>query len=462
MYRIVCDGTTIADSRRSAYGVMDGKISEGINNIGGCEFTLLANNPMRNLVVPRSSMIEVYENDSLLWDGRAMNVTDKRGYLTVECDGPLSFFYDTVIAPFSFNGTFKGLVQKIVTEHNNQLLHAGRLFTLGSVGLPDYTGQISYVLKDYSSTWDVIADVLKTYGGEITSSKTDSGHEITWRKDSGYKNSQEIWSGKNLISVSVERSGEDFYTGILPIGKDGITVETVNNNSKILRDIDATAVYGDFVKPIEFDAETPDALLVAAKAQLAGSAKVAEKIEATAFDLHCTNKEIEPFSVGDHVRIVSPAQKLDNIVRVTERTVCFPNVSKSTITLGGERVSISSQKTAATYAKRIRAVQATANNASTVAHAAQVNANEVKANTGGMKFITGTGTIPYGETSGSVAVNFGFTFSEPPVVVTSQVFETNNVIVKDNDITTTGFTARVSSGFSSSGSRSFRWIAIGL
>ena len=80
---------------------------------------------------------------------------------------------------------------------------------------------------------------------------------------------------------------------------------------------------------------------------------------------------------------------------------------------------------------------------------------------GGKKIITGSARISYSTTSKEATVSFGHTYNNPPVVLVSQVFDDANIIVKNNKITTTGFTATVAGVFSTSGSRSFNWIAIG-
>lgn len=62
----------------------------------------------------------------------------------------------------------------------------------------------------------------------------------------------------------------------------------------------------------------------------------------------------------------------------------------------------------------------------------------------------------------SVHVAFPSPFASRPVVLTSQVFEVNSIIVKEEDITNTGFTARV--GAVENGGentyRNFAWVAI--
>lgn len=73
----------------------------------------------------------------------------------------------------------------------------------------------------------------------------------------------------------------------------------------------------------------------------------------------------------------------------------------------------------------------------------------------------GTATINFSSSAvSSVKVTFNKTFNNKPVITTNQVFDDANIVVKDEDITTTGFTARIKQ-MSSNGSRIFRWIAIG-
>lgn len=72
----------------------------------------------------------------------------------------------------------------------------------------------------------------------------------------------------------------------------------------------------------------------------------------------------------------------------------------------------------------------------------------------------GTATISH-STSRDTSVNVVFTspFTKKPMVLVSQVFNESNIVVKQEDITINGFTAKLSP-VSSNGSRQFSWIAI--
>lgn len=73
---------------------------------------------------------------------------------------------------------------------------------------------------------------------------------------------------------------------------------------------------------------------------------------------------------------------------------------------------------------------------------------------------SGTATIEYSAThTTTVDVKFPVKFATAPVVMVSQVFNETNIVVRQEDITTTGFTAKLVA-VGSSGYRDFSWLAI--
>lgn len=74
---------------------------------------------------------------------------------------------------------------------------------------------------------------------------------------------------------------------------------------------------------------------------------------------------------------------------------------------------------------------------------------------------TGTATISFGTSTKTAKVTFPKAYKAAPVVLLSQVFDDTNIVVQNYKPTTTGFTAMVTGAFSSTGSRSFQWVAIG-
>lgn len=81
---------------------------------------------------------------------------------------------------------------------------------------------------------------------------------------------------------------------------------------------------------------------------------------------------------------------------------------------------------------------------------------------GGAKVITGTATIDYGTSMKYADVTFGYTFQNPPFVIAMQVFNGVPVACMIGSVTKTGARFSLQGDFTSSGSREFRWLAIGV
>lgn len=80
---------------------------------------------------------------------------------------------------------------------------------------------------------------------------------------------------------------------------------------------------------------------------------------------------------------------------------------------------------------------------------------------GGLCIQTGTASIEYGSGAKTAQVTFGKAYTQPPQVLAMQVFDSVPLTVHTSDVKPAGFTARVAGGFSTSGTRSFGWIAVG-
>ncbi|WP_405382639.1 phage tail protein [Phascolarctobacterium sp.] len=88
------------------------------------------------------------------------------------------------------------------------------------------------ITKTYCSMWDVIKQMKRTYTAELvvdSINKTLSFYE-QYGEDRGAYFIEDL----NLRKASGEKTTYDFYTAILPIGKDGLTIESVNGGSRII------------------------------------------------------------------------------------------------------------------------------------------------------------------------------------------------------------------------------------
>lgn len=78
----------------------------------------------------------------------------------------------------------------------------------------------------------------------------------------------------------------------------------------------------------------------------------------------------------------------------------------------------------------------------------------------GIQYGTASITTKTSGSNSSVTVTFPTAFSSVPKVIVSQVFNEKNIVILKDNISATGFTALLESGFSSVVTREFDWLAI--
>ena len=83
-----------------------------------------------------------------------------------------------------------------------------------------------------SSSWDILKKIADTFRLEMTIDSLNK--KIIYKEKIGEDKGCYFSDQLNLVSLSSQSDTTNFYTRILPIGKDGLTIESVNNGSKFL------------------------------------------------------------------------------------------------------------------------------------------------------------------------------------------------------------------------------------
>ena len=83
-----------------------------------------------------------------------------------------------------------------------------------------------------SSSWDVLKKIADTFRFEMTIDSLNK--KIIYKEKVGEDKGCYFSDQLNLVSLSSQSDTTNFYTRILPLGKDGLTIESVNNGSKFL------------------------------------------------------------------------------------------------------------------------------------------------------------------------------------------------------------------------------------
>lgn len=342
LYRVVCDGTDILDYSSKDLVLLAPDLELEINTAGSFEFVMPPYHRYYDIVQMFTSTIEVYEDEECIWFGRPVEEKiDFYKQKKIYCEGPLSFFNDTVQRQGEFNQiSLERFFKDTITRHNQQIDDPNRQFVCYYRMGTDYV----YRKLDYESTYDVLTGMcLDTNGGYLFFGRADGVNYIEWRKDMPYTCNQSIQFGLNLLNYSSSFDGSDFATCILPLGESSrdevtgedtyVTIADINGGDDVLRS-EAADTYGTIIKVERWsDYTSPHDLLMDAQKWLEDTQFNASSIECSAADLHSKDGNYELFRVGQMVHCVSNPHLVDKDFPLSKMSLRLDSAVKI-ITLG--------------------------------------------------------------------------------------------------------------------------------
>lgn len=243
---------------------------------------------------------------------------------------------DSIQRPYSFQGSPNDLFKQFINTHNSQVEDTKK-FVIRNVNVPDSNNYINRENSNYSNTWEAINDkLIKLNGGHIKTGALQNGQRyIDYRSEYTHLNTQIIQFGENLLDITQYVKAEDIKTAIIPLGKDKLTIESVNNGKDFIYDETAVALFGWIWDTVEFsDVTAAQNLLTKGQNHLSSVINESITIDLSAVDLHNLNCDIERFKVGDWVRVISIPHKLDRHFLVSKLTLNLDNPKSSKLTLG--------------------------------------------------------------------------------------------------------------------------------
>lgn len=139
----------------------------------------------------------------------------------------------------------------------------------------------------------------------------------------------------NLRKLSAKSDSYDFYTSIFPVGKNGMTIESVNNGSKYLENYSYSKKKKTYLW-IDDSYDDPQALLEDAELKLEDLAKPASSYSAEIWDLaKCKpGYNILSFSLGDTITLIDKELGIREKQRIKKLVEYPQDPSKNTCELG--------------------------------------------------------------------------------------------------------------------------------
>lgn len=256
IYRVIMDGNDILNYQERQFILVNPSLNMELNTAGSFEFTMPPAHAFYDNVMPLSSTIAVYEDETLLWFGRPVEIeTDYYKQKTVYCEGALAFFNDSVQRPREYDHISLHTFFRTVIESHNTQVGEYRQFTVGTITVPDKT---VYRKLNYDATFDVLKkQCLNAEGGYLFLRRENGTNYIDWYKEMPYASNQPVEFGLNLLDMHSNFDGSSIATCVLPLGDTDtetglpLTVESVNDGSDVIES-EAVAEYGRITKAISF------------------------------------------------------------------------------------------------------------------------------------------------------------------------------------------------------------------
>ncbi len=235
-YRIVAydkptdkNGYIVYDQSLPTRNLISGSLNLKLTDIDDLDITVNQNNPLYDNVEPLITHIEVYEDDSLIFRGRAIKPIKEmasnggftREYIFEAID---AYLLDSIQRFDNDSGSSaKQYLQKLIKVHNEQLNDTYKHFTLGNCDYSDSEGIVQRQI-DYPTTKEAItAQLINKSGGYI---KVRYDHDkqtnyIDYTKIIGvsHKADTPISVGKNMLSAKQTIDPTGIITRLIPLGK---------------------------------------------------------------------------------------------------------------------------------------------------------------------------------------------------------------------------------------------------
>ena len=307
--------------------------------------------------------VEVYQDNSLLFRGRALDVTrqmkDNGQFIQAfTFESIQNYLQDTSQRWAKVqNTTPRQFFQRLINAHNSQVPDYKK-FTVRNVDVTNSTDNVYRYIEDGATTWDTIKDKLVSrLGGYIRVEYLNGINYIDYLQNLGKNHTDDapIKIGKNLQAASVQIDPTEVITQLVPLGatieqdetnpdpdtqvsQPRIDIKSVNGGRDYLDISDLQQEFGIIRKSVMWDdVHEPAILLTKAKNWIAAQSSAKESWTVDALEL----PEFNSFRISDRYSFVQPNITIPKMLRITGKTIDFANWNKSTLTIGDRQDSLS-------------------------------------------------------------------------------------------------------------------------
>ena len=328
--------------------------------------------PQYELPQKMLSCIQVFQDEEEVFNGRITECKiDFYNRKHFTCEGQLAYLNDSIQRPAEYHDmTVRGYLESLITSHNEQV-KKDRQFKVGIVTVTDNNDSL-YRYTNYNSTMkEIKEDLVDDLGGYLRVRNVNGTAYLDYISDYDNVSTQSIEFGENLLDFSRNTDVSDIATVFIPLGakleespiaalEQRLTIESVNNGSDSLVNLDAVKKFGYITKTITWDeVTTPKMLLYKANKYIADYQWDSMTLEVNAVDMHWTDADIEQFKLGDKIKAHSSLHGLDRYFPLSKMSIQLNNLSSSKFTLGtvvNTKLTAKSQTISNTASKAVETI----------------------------------------------------------------------------------------------------------
>lgn len=362
MYKVYADGNLIYFPSSESYSLISPKLTLEVGKAGSFSFGLPSVNLAYNSIRRFKTEIVVERDNTELFRGRV--IEDPKIFdntKNIYCEGDLAYLMDSVQKNEAYTGTAHAFFSKVITAHNARV-EEKKQFTVGEVTIEDRsiviagkidaeeTSKFDYkqiainaTTNDWKSTYDYINDTLIAYcGGYLRTRRENGVNYIDLLADSyGEDIAQSIDFGVNLLDLNQSISVDDFFTVLVPLGDENLTIASVNNGSDELVNEELVAEYGRILKTHTFDSVSKASTLMEdAQRYLELHSVVDVSFEVKAIDLNLLDSSVDQFLCGHKIHLNSRPHGVTEYLTCTKIEYDLQNASNDTYTIGNPKQSL--------------------------------------------------------------------------------------------------------------------------
>ena len=319
MYQVYFDGVPIYDPRDEELVIREPDVHLAVGEAGTMSFTIDATHPHLSRLTELRGVLELRADRLTIFRGRIIKgVQDFARSNEIEAEGLLACLNDSLVPPFSYPDDWLGAADYeaaaaggnvvefflawVLEQHNSQV-GAQQQIRLGTVTVTDPNNYISRASSEYLTAADVVKKKLvDLLGGYLVADYSGAITVLHYYDQLPLTNTQRVEFGENLLDLVTETDATETYTAILPVGKDGLTIEDLPDGEltpgyikqgRIIYREDSEELYaGRITRLVEWKDVTEAANLRTKALNLLATegVKLKQTIEVTALDLGGSTK----------------------------------------------------------------------------------------------------------------------------------------------------------------------------